>query len=138
MKLRYVKVNNQIIHFKYFSRTKSRISSTGSSFSEDINRGRTISESDPRRISETEESRGTVTIYDVLPLWPFSSALAQRYFFKWIPFTFGLFTLNFYLVPLVAFLTFNIDEKLHVGIELQIQSKLFYILGIKSLAMTLS
>ncbi len=40
--------------------------------------GRTISESDPHRISETEESRGTVTIYDVLPLWPFSTELAQK------------------------------------------------------------
>jgi len=40
-----------------------------------------MSESDPNRMSETEESRGTVTIYDVLPLWPFSSALAQRLYF---------------------------------------------------------
>lgn len=65
-----------------FSRTKSRISSTGSSTSEDPKvgyNGRTLSESDPHRISETEESRGTVTIYDVLPLWPFSTELAQRY-----------------------------------------------------------
>ena len=72
-----------------FSRTKSRISSTGSSISEDVKNlipgtsglavgGRTISESDPNRIGETEESRGTVTIYDVLPLWPFSTELAQK------------------------------------------------------------
>ena len=59
------------------------MSSTGSSFSEDVKNsgylgGRSISESDPRRVSETEESRGTVTIYDVLPLWPFSTELAQK------------------------------------------------------------
>jgi hypothetical protein len=63
------------------------MSSTGSSISEEVNKnppnppffgGRSVSESDPRRSSETEESRGTVTIYDVLPLWPFSTELAQK------------------------------------------------------------
>ena len=61
------------------------MSSTGSSLSEDVKNpgylgvgGRSVSESDPRRVSETEESRGTVTIYDVLPLWPFSTELAQK------------------------------------------------------------
>ena len=84
-----IKHNTAISIIFFCSRTKSRISSTGSSISEDVKGlnpsvtgGRTFSESDPNRVGgggpETEESRGTVTIYDVLPLWPFSTELAQK------------------------------------------------------------
>ena len=66
-----------------FSRTsKGRISSAGSSLSEEAaSKKRTISESERQAQTQPQnqhDGRGMVTIYDALPLLPFSKHLAQK------------------------------------------------------------